>query len=126
VRPKDDFRDLAPLDPSRDAARWERMVAGIGRAAAPELERRARLPQPGLLHLLAAYARPALSAAALVAAIGLGVLAAAGGPADADAAPSQAQVADALGYPTPLAAWVDPERTPGSAEMLTAIHAGER
>ncbi len=45
---EDDFRDLAPLDPARDPARWERMVGSVMTAAGPELARRASLPQPGL------------------------------------------------------------------------------
>ena len=65
---EDDFRDLAPLDPSRDPARWERMVAGVMAAAGPELARRASLPQPGMLLLLADWMRPTVSAAALLAA----------------------------------------------------------
>jgi hypothetical protein len=128
VRLEDEFRDLAPLDPSADTARWERMVAGITMAAAPELKRRAAMPDLGLLQLLAGYARPAVSAAALMAAAAGAVFFASGGPAaSTDAAqPSQTQVADGLGYPAPMAPWLASDQAPSSGEMLTIMQGGEQ
>jgi hypothetical protein len=125
---EDELRDLAPLDPSANEARWARMVAGISAAAAPELGRRAALPEPGLLVLLAGYVRPAVSAAALLAAAASAVLIASGGPAAAVDAerPSQAQVAAGLGYPAPVAGWLDPRETPSTGEMLAAMQGGSR
>ena len=121
---EDDFRDLASLDPANDAARWERMVAGITLAAAPELARRSRLPDLGLLQLLAGYARPAISTAALMAAAAGAVLFASGGPASTatgSTAVSQGQVASVMGYPAPVAAWVGSDETPTTTELAAAM-----
>ena len=124
MRLEDDFRDLAPLDPSQDGARWERMVAGITLASAPELQRRTRLPDMGLLQLLAGYVRPAVSAAALMAAAAGAVFVAAGEQsttvADGDAV-SQAQVASGMGYPSSVAGWVASDNTPSASEMVAAM-----
>jgi hypothetical protein len=121
----DDFRDLAPLDPSRDAERWERMVAGITMAARPELARRARMPDLDLLQLLAGYVRPAVSAAALLAAAAGAVFFTAGPQAQQAPSAARSQVASALGYPGPAATWLDEGSTPSADELLTAMQAGE-
>ncbi|MDB4947564.1 MAG: hypothetical protein JWM27_213 [Gemmatimonadetes bacterium] len=124
----DDFRDLAPLDPELDAQRWERMVAGITLAAAPELARRARAPDLGLLQVLAAQLRPTLSAAALLAAAAAAVLTLAQpqqqvtSPASAGAAPTQ--VASALGYSEPVAAWLVSGQAPSTDELLATAEGG--
>lgn len=115
----DDFRDLAPLDPRRDPERWERMVSGITRAAAPELARRARMAPPGIAMLLSSWLRPALSAAALVAA-------AAGAALVVDRVPAVAQdsqmtLAAELGYPAPVASWVETGQSPAMDEMVSAL-----
>lgn len=109
----DGFRDLAPLDPSRDAERWERMVAGITAAAAPELARRARMPAPGMMMLLADWVRPTASAAALMAAAAGAFLV-----ARPDAAAAEpASLASELGYSSTVATWVDAESAPSLEEM---------
>lgn len=114
----DGFRDLAPLDPTRDAERWERMVAGITAAAAPELARRARLPAPGMMMLLADWVRPTLSAAAVMAAAAGAFLVTGTRAAQADTAPS---MASALGYSGTVASWVDAESTPSVEEMVLGL-----
>jgi hypothetical protein len=114
VNIEDGFRDLAPLDPGRDAERWERMVAGITAAAAPELARRARLPAPGMMMLLADWVRPTVSAAALMAAAAGAFLVA--GP---DAASAEtASLGTSLGYSSTVAGWVDAESAPSLEEMV--------
>lgn len=111
---EDGFRDLAPLDPTRDAERWERMVAGITAAAAPELARRARLPAPGMMMLLADWVRPTVGAAALMAAAAGAFLLA--GP---DAASAEtASLGTQLGYSSTVAGWVDAESAPSLEEMV--------
>jgi hypothetical protein len=122
----DDFRDLAPLDPSRDAERWERMVAGITMAAAPELARRTRLPDLDLLQLLAGYVRPAVSAAALLAAAAGAVFVSAAPQGQSGAAQAQAQVASALGYPAQAATWLDEGSTPSTDELVSAMQGDGR
>jgi hypothetical protein len=56
--------DLTALDPSRDEARWERMVRSVATRGAEGAAR--RRPGPLLLQL-AAWARPALACAAALA-----------------------------------------------------------
>jgi hypothetical protein len=113
VNIEDGFRDLAPLDPSRDAERWERMVAGITAAAAPELARRARMPAPGMMMLLADWVRPTVSAAALMAAAAGAFLVARPGTATAETS-----LASELGYSSTVSSWVDAERAPSVEEMM--------
>ena len=119
---EDGFRDLAPLDPARDTERWERMVAGITAAAAPELARRARLPAPGMLMLLADWVRPTLSAAALMAAVAGAFLLT--GADSAAASPSS--LAAELGYSTSVASWVDAESAPSVEEMVVDVQGAAR
>lgn len=112
---EDGFRDLAPLDPTRDAERWERMVAGITAAAAPELARRSRLPAPGMMMLLADWVRPTVSAAALMAAAAGAFLVTGSGRAAAETE----SVASQLGYSSSVARWVDAESAPSLEEMVS-------
>jgi L-fucose isomerase-like protein len=114
VNIEDGFRDLAPLDPTRDAERWERMVAGITAAAAPELARRARLPVPGMMMLLADWVRPTVSAAALMAAAAGAFLVARPDTAAAEAT----SLASELGYSSTVATWADAENAPSVEEMM--------
>ena len=110
---EDGFRDLAPLDPSRDSDRWEAMISGITAAAAPELARRARLPAPGMLMLLADWVRPTVSAAAVMAAAaGAFLLAQPASGAEAGSLASE------LGYSASVASWVDAQSAPSLEEMV--------
>lgn len=114
---EDGFRDLAPLDPSRDPDRWEAMISGITAAAAPELARRARLPAPGMMMLLADWVRPTLGAAAvMMAAAGAFLL------TGTDSAPAEGtSLASQLGYSTSVAGWVDAESAPSVEEMVLGL-----
>jgi hypothetical protein len=122
VNIEDGFRDTAPLDPGRDPDRWEAMVAGITAAAAPELARRARLPAPGMMMLLADWVRPTVSAAALMAAAAGAFLLA--GP-DSAAAESTS-LASQLGYSTPVASWVDGQSATSVEEMVLDVQGAAR
>ena len=110
---EDGFRDTAPLDPSRDTERWERMVAGITAAAAPELARRARLPAPGMMMLLADWVRPTLSAAAVMAAAAGAFLL-----TGSDSAAEAASLTSEMGYSSAVVSWVDAESAPSVEEMV--------
>ena len=106
--------DLSPLDPAEDRLRYERLVRRILDAAGPELERRAR--QAGPLALLAAWARPAVATAALIATVALGVLTAVernGGEA--------VSMVDALGVPAPAADWLEDDREPTAADLVLVL-----
>jgi hypothetical protein len=117
VNIEDGFRDLAPLDPTRDTERWTRMVAGIQAAAAPELARRARMPAPGMLMLLADWVRPTVSAAALMAAAAGAFLLT--GPDSASAGTTS--LASQLGYSENVASWVEAESAPSLEEMAADV-----
>lgn len=110
---EDGFRDLAPLDPTRDTERWERMVAGITAAAAPELARRARMPAPGMMMLLADWVRPTLSAAAVLAAAA-GAFLLTGTQSTAESGSLAAE----FGYSSSVVSWVDAESAPSVEEMV--------
>lgn len=118
---EDGFRDLAPLDPTRDAERWERMVAGITASAAPELARRARLPAPGMMMLLADWVRPTVSAAALMAAAAGAFLV-----SRPQTAADTASLASQLGYSSGVASWVDAESAPSVEEMVLGLEGAAR
>jgi hypothetical protein len=110
----------APLDPSRDAERWEAMVRGIMERAAPIL---AGYAAPGPADWLAAWLRPALAAAAVVAILALGALATRSGGGDGDAAIG---LADALGYPASVTAWVSTGQAPTLEELTLAMEERNR
>lgn len=124
---EDDFRDLAPLDPRRDPERWARMLGAIHQAAAPELERRRRMPAPGMMALLSDWVRPTLSAAALMmAAAGATLALSPAAPAETAAATgSGSPLADALGYPGGVVAWAETGQAPTSEELVTALEEDE-
>ena len=113
----DEFRDLAPLSPKLRPGQWDRMTAAIEAAAAPELARRSRLPDTGLMAVLFAWTRPAASAAvAFASAAGL-VLALAAPRSE----PLPPGVADALGYPDAVAVWLETGTAPSVEELLVAV-----
>ncbi|MBX6365687.1 MAG: hypothetical protein IRZ00_17605 [Gemmatimonadetes bacterium] len=111
------FRDLAPLDPREDPERWERMVGSIMAAARPELARRAALPEAGLMLLLSSWVRPALSAAAALAAMAATVLLLQREPAPAPAATT----VNALGYPEAVTAYVETGQARSLDELTVAL-----
>lgn len=115
---EDGFRDLAPLDPMRDPARWERMVAGVTAAAAPELARRARMPAPGLLWMLSDWMRPTVSAAALMAAAAGAFLWS--GTADATADTND-EMSAALGYPAEVATMAETGTASSLEELVLSL-----
>lgn len=110
---RDEPLDLSAL--RMDAARRERLAATI--------VARARLvPEPprGVLIAVAAWRRPALAAAASVAALSLMALALAAGGGRADARPGRT-VVEALEVPEPVAGWIVEERAPERGDLLVAI-----
>ena len=107
--------DLSPLDPAADPARYERLVRRILDAAGPELDRRARQARP--LALLVGWARPTLAAAAVIAALALGVLAA----IERNGAEPMDVMADAPGVPAPAAEWLAADREPTASDLVLAM-----
>lgn len=112
----------APLDPSCDPARWEAMVRRIVHHAGPIL---ARYASRGPADWLAAWVRPALAAAAVVSALALGALVA--GDRDGTARDTAAiGMGDALGFPTPVTAWVSTGQPPTIEELVVAMEERNR
>ncbi len=118
-----DSRPLRALDPGRDPERLDRLVNGILAAAGPELARRAAVhaARGSLLLGLSDWLRPALAAAALLAFLALAALLGGGTRADVEPPPGLTQ---ALGYPAPVATWVETERTPSVEEVLISLEGG--
>lgn len=113
----DERVDLSPLDPRGDQLRWERLIRSVMDAAAPELARRTSSATP--LAVLGSWARPALTAAALVAALAVGALAMTERVAEAADAPGT--VADALGVPEPASVWLAEQRGPTAGDVAFAM-----
>ncbi|MFW5947693.1 MAG: hypothetical protein ACOCUW_04300, partial [Gemmatimonadota bacterium] len=104
-----------PLDPAMDQLRYERLIRRVLEAAAPELTRRAR--EAGPLALVAGWARPALTVAAVITALAIGVLSA----VDRSASAAAGSVADALGVPAPASEWIEDGREPTAADLVVAM-----
>jgi hypothetical protein len=104
--------DLSPLRPG-DPAR-ERMVRAVAARTAPALARRAAPRSP--LLLLAGWARPALAAAAVVAAVSLAALAAVEPPSRietvAERLPADGDPADA---------WMVEPREPNETDLIRTL-----
>ena len=123
MKMEDDFRDLAPLSPRLDPARWERMVAAVELAAGPELARRSAVGMPGLLGILSEWTRSAGAAAVLVAAAALALLVLGPMGSETESVPG---VSDALGYPDAVAAWVEVGLTPSVEELVLSLEGDGR
>lgn len=104
--------DLSPLHPA--PARREAMVAAI---TARVLAEAAAVRSP--LSFVVGWMRPTLAAAALVAAVSLGVLAAE--EESAGGSTAMRTVADELNFPEPVAEWIADERTPSDADLIHAL-----
>ncbi len=103
--------DLSALDPAGDGARFEELVQGVLRAAAPELARR-QAPFP-VFALIARWRRPVLATAGLLAAASLAVLL-----LTRPVAERQATLAEAGGVPREWASWAQADRNPTPGELL--------
>ncbi|MFN2384379.1 MAG: hypothetical protein ABR559_09000 [Gemmatimonadota bacterium] len=118
--------DFTMLDPSRDRDRWERLVGQITARATPflsgyrEAPRAARQAERSPVLYLAGWLRPALAAAATIALLAAGTLLAT--RTESVAAPV-ATVAEALGYPAPVTAWVEAGRVPSVEELAITLEA---
>jgi hypothetical protein len=107
-------RDLLPLDPSREPARWEGMVGSIMAAASPELERRAVIRSP--LLLLGDWFRPTFAATAAIAAAAAVAVLSVGELPSTD---SEVRiVAEGIGIPSSVANWLDTGRPDALDELV--------
>jgi hypothetical protein len=113
----DKMLDLSPLDPSRNAARWERLIGRIMENARPELARRAT--DAGVLSLLGNWAWPTLAAAGLAALLSGAALALTRHPARG--AENTDGIVHFLGIAEPVAIWLDTERAPTSEDVMLLV-----
>jgi hypothetical protein len=113
----DERLDLGALDPTRDEQRFDRLIAGTMRRAAPELRRRMAAQNPW--GTLADWMRPMLAAAAITALLSGAVLTATTGNVLDDAgfvAHAQPATLSAL-----VDDWVTEARTPSVADLMLAL-----
>jgi hypothetical protein len=110
----DERFDFSKLDLSNDPARAERMIGNIMWRARAELARRAATRELGPVEAMAAWFRPALAAAAAIAAVSLTLLATV---RPAPAVQTTAYLSDA-DVPATMSVWYEEERRPTAAELL--------
>jgi hypothetical protein len=109
-----DEMDFTPLE--MHDIRREQLVAAVMSSARGELLRRATDVSP--FAVLSSWSRPALVAAAILAAVCLSMLSRPTG------ATPGAGVADALAVPTPAVAWLVGDREPTVADLMVAMEEG--
>jgi hypothetical protein len=114
--------DLTPLDPSRDAMRWEQLVARITERAQPELARRSS--HTGVLSLLGNWAWPTLAAAGVAAILSGAALALARTNVQAD--DNSEGIVHALGLPETVTSWLDAERPPTTSDLILVLEGESR
>lgn len=112
--------NLAALDPAADAERWEHTIASIREHALPELARRRSAARSPLL-LLAGWARPMLSATAVLAAVSITLLSLDDRPEETVVLQQAPGMIEALQVPAPLATWLTEERAPTVDDLLLAL-----
>ena len=110
--------DLSSLDPTRDRARFERVVGSINARARGELA--ARRGQTNAIAMLARWKRPMLAAAAMVALISGTILFNVRVP-QPYFAPQTDGIAEAMGIPEALAQWIDADGLPTTADWISAF-----
>jgi hypothetical protein len=114
----DDRLDLSPLDPTRDEDRFSRTVGRIMAAAAPGLARRRARATP--IGTVVRWWRPTLALAAALTMAAVGVLVNVQSTAAATE-PQSTGVAEALGIPTSMSAWVRAGGTPTAGQVFEAL-----
>ena len=117
--------DLSALDPFADSAHADEFVRGVLSRSTFELARRRRTATepswPGLsvFGVLAGWARPALAAAMLAAAVS--VLALRHERAQQEA---NSGIVEALAVPSPVMDWLVDEREPATADLILSLERG--
>ena len=118
---RDDAIDLSPLDPARDAARFDALTKSGARDA---MAARARRQMPnertgaGLVHALVAWSMPALIAAAVILAIALPTVRVAW---RSETVVRNVSAADAMGIPRGLSELLHSDTTPSLNELHEAL-----
>jgi hypothetical protein len=118
----DEQFDFSPLDPARDPDRFERMVSNITWRARMELKRRAERVRISPVEVVATWYRPALAAAAAIAAVSLTLLTTVGRAKTE--VPTGAYMSSTE-VPAALSTWYEEDSIPTAAELLVAFE-GDR
>ncbi|MBI4501023.1 MAG: hypothetical protein HY700_07660 [Gemmatimonadetes bacterium] len=115
---RDNPLDLTPLDPSQDRERWRGMLDAVMRQVEPSIRSRAAVA-PTVLELIRGWARVAVPAAAVMAALALGISQVPTGPTGpvlARTDPVEQWLVGEVAIPT----WLRAERPPTPADLLLA------
>lgn len=115
--------DLSELGLAADRWRMQRLIVRIRELARPELERRAA--RAGVLGMLGWWARPMLSAAAVLTVIS-GMALAATHRQLSNPVAGPAGVVEALNVAAPVASWINEERQPQRSDLVQALEGGVR
>jgi hypothetical protein len=110
----DDPVDLSALDPTRDDAQFDAMATQLAERAIAARQ----ATSSGVLAELVSWTRPALAAAALIAAVSALTLSRMATDAGRSRQPTSA---DALGIPSRVADWANTNYTPSPLELVGAI-----
>lgn len=116
----DERFDLSALDLNQDPERVERMVGGIMWRARMELVRRAAQRDVTAFEVVATWYRPALAAAAAIAAVSLTLLTTFRPP---PVVPTGAYMS-AAEVPAAMSVWYEEDRVPTAAELLVVANEG--
>lgn len=119
----DDRFDFSTFDLEGNPEKLERMVGNVMWRARGELARRARAQTITVTEAVAAWFRPAMAAAAAIAAISLTLLATAGGP---DAETATGAYMSSAEVPAAMTAWYEEDRSPDAADLLVAIQGDDQ
>jgi len=119
----DERFDLSALDLGNDPERFESLVGRITWRARSELARRAALRHVTPVEMVAAWFRPAMAAAALIAAVSLTLLATVGR--------TQAEIPtgaymSAAEVPAGMTGWYEEGSSPTADELLVVANEGGR
>lgn len=109
--------DLSPLDPFADPAYRDRVIAGIMDRAAFELARRRK--SATVWTVMAAWARPALAAAAL-AVVASAISLRSAQPVERE----MTGIIEALAMPAPAESWLVEDREPSTEDLLQSLEGG--
>jgi hypothetical protein len=113
----EDRIDFSPLDPMRDAERFEEIVRSITAAAAGELA--ARRARGSVVGQVALWWGPLLAAAAITGIVSLTALARLQTTAPTET--TEPGLAEAIGVPTQVAEWVRGDELPTPTELLVTL-----
>lgn len=119
----DERFDLSPLDLAKDPERFESMVGRITWRARAELARRAGMHRVTPVEVVAAWYRPAIAAAALIAAISVTLLTMTN---DSKTELPTGAYMSAAEVPASVSSWYEEGSTPTAAELLVVANEGGR